>query len=353
MAALESIGWFALIISIIVFIHELGHYIAARLCGVKIETFSIGCGPELLGFVDKHGTRWRLAILLIGGYVKMNGEEPGSYSNNGQSFQSKKLLQKIFIVSAGCIFNYLLAIFILAGLVFYHGKSETPPYVESVVADTPAAEYLESGDIIISIDGREVTIFEDIRANIALNKGEAIEFIIARNNKLFTAEIVPQMRAVKTSIGEEIKLPVLGIIGPKPVIVPVNAFHALGIGAKETYRLSSQILKGLGEILTRKRSLDEIGGPVKIAQYSSQSASHGLMPVLFFIALLSINLGLINLLPIPVLDGGHLLFYILEGIWGKPLPKKFLYYSNVVGVVILMMLMMIGLSNDVKFLMRG
>ena len=364
MELLYTVFAFIMIISVIVFIHEYGHYIVARWCGVRIETFSIGFGRELFGYNDKHGTRWKFSLVPMGGYVKMFGDateastadakklEEMSEEEKAVSFHFKALWQKALIVFAGPFANFLLTICIFTGLIFANGLSTTEPIAGDIIPGSAAeAAGLQPGDRVISVDGEEVARFNDIPRVIATNTGTEITLIIERSGERLTVALTPKMESQEDALGNQIKRPMIGLQSLKLKMSDVGFFPAIGEAIKRTYEIILMSFDFLGQIITGDRGTDELKGPVGIAQLSGQAADKGFITIIWFMALLSANLGMINLFPIPPLDGGHLLFYSIEGLRGRPMAEKYQEWGFRVGFALLMMLMAFTVYNDLKNIM--
>jgi regulator of sigma E protease len=351
---------FVAILTFIVFIHEFGHYWVARMCGVRVEEFSIGFGKELFGFSDKAGTRWKFCLLPFGGYVRMFGDKnpasmPGeqvklfSEAEKKVSFYFQNVYKRMAIVAAGPIANFLLAILILTVLFRIQGLNTILPIVDKVMEQSAASEAgIKSGDRILEISGQKINDFNEARMIIAQNGEKPLEVLIKRGEKQINFNITPKISVTKDFFGKEVKIGMVGIAAGQVEYKKLNLGNAFITAIQETYKLSAAILKALGELITGKRDVKELGGPVKIAEYSGKSVEMGMMTVLWFIAMISLNLGVMNLLPLPVLDGGHLLFYIFEAIRGKALPEKIQQYGFQFGMAILLSLMIFTTYNDIS-----
>jgi regulator of sigma E protease len=352
---------FVVILTIIVFIHEFGHYYVARLCGIKVEEFSIGFGKELFGFNDKKNTRWKFCVLPFGGYVKMFGDRnPASIADGEKlksftaeekkiSFYFQNVYKRMAVVLAGPVANFILTILIFTAIFKIQGFTTVLPVIDKVVENSSAFEAgIKSGDIITKIDETEIKNFDQVRQIVSKNNGKSLRMEILRNNQKISVNVTPKISMSKDLFGNDVKVAMVGISTSK------TEFHKLNLGAafvkanQETYNISIEILKALGELITGKRSFKELGGPVKIAEYSGKSMNMGVIMVLWFIAMISVNLGVINLLPLPVLDGGHMFYYIIEMIRGKALPERIQQYGFAFGTVILLMLMLFTTLNDLS-----
>lgn len=346
---------FLIVLTVLVFVHELGHYLVARRCGVRVETFSIGFGPELFGWTDRHGTRWKFSAVPLGGYVKMFGEmdfadedeqPPMTEEERGVSFHHKTLKQKSAIVAAGPAANFLFAVIALLAIFTVVGEPAPLPVVGGVQPGSAAEQSgFKSGDDIKSIDDEPVAWFEDVRRLVSQRPGESLRFAIERDAQPLelTATPLPKTLADGSTIGQLGVTPDLKRVGYIPLSVP----GAVGAAFERTLGLTVQILSTLGEIITGNRSTNELGGPIRIAQISGEIAKDGLINLVFFMAALSVNLGLINLFPVPMLDGGHLMFYGIEAIRGKPMSHRVLEYCFRFGVAVVLLLMVFATWNDI------
>ncbi len=354
--------FFIIIISVIVFIHEYGHYWVAKKCGVKIVTFSIGFGKELLGWTDKSGTRWKIAAVPLGGYVQMFGDEGAASTPDADkikkltpeeekvAFHTQPLLAKSAIVLAGPAANFILAVFILTFLFIAYGKPETLPVVGEVTKGSAAQQIgLQSGDKIIELDGTTINWFEDLQGIAQLNPDTKLSITYIRNGKEIKNTITPKLQETKSMFGDPIKVGMLGIRSNERKDREVSLISAPWEAVKKTYSVSAQTLTALGQIITGKRSADELSGMPRIAYYIGEAAQMGFSTMIWIAAVISINLGLINLFPIPMLDGGHLLFYTIEAGSGRPLAEKVQEYAFRVGFVLLIALMLFATFNDLKF----
>lgn len=366
MELVHTIFSFVIILSVIVSIHEFGHYLAARLCGVRVEQFSIGFGREIFGFNDAHGTRWKFSLLPLGGYVKMFGDETEASTPDAQkledmsaedkavSFHYKPLYQKAIIVSAGPIANFVLTIAIFTWAIFTTGLAVTEPVIGEIMEGTPAqTSGLQSGDRVLSIDKTKVKTFSDIPRLIATNIGTEVRLKIQRGDEVFTLPMTPMMREEVDAFGNKITRPLLGFVSLKLNYKDMGLLPALGAAVGQTWDITILTFEYLGQLITGQRAPDELKGPVGIAQLSGQATERGLDTVLWFIAMLSANLGLINLFPIPPLDGGHLVYYAVEGARGKPMAQKFQEWGFRAGFALLLALMAFVTINDIKQIILG
>ncbi|WP_022681260.1 RIP metalloprotease RseP [Sphingobium bisphenolivorans] len=351
---------FVAVIGPLVFVHELGHYVVGRWCGVKAEAFSIGFGPEIAAWVDKRGTRWRLGALPLGGYVKFKGDmnvasqaDPAwlelPASERAESFPAKPLWQRAAIVGAGPAINFIFAILILATFAFVHGESRTPAVAGQVQPGSAAAAAgIVAGDRIVSLNGREMSTFDDIRLFAQIRPGEPVTVVIERNGKQIEKQ--GQVGSVEEDdgFGNKFRIGRLGIAPGEPVIEPVSLLRAPVVAIERTGDIIRTMVETLGQIIGGGRSVKELGGPLKIAEVSGQAATLGIESFVFFMALISINLGFINLLPIPMLDGGHLLFYGVEAIQRRPVSPQVQEWAYRSGMAVLLAMMMLVTFNDLS-----
>jgi regulator of sigma E protease len=351
---------FVAVIGPLVFVHELGHYLVGRWCGVKAEAFSIGFGPELFAWVDKRGTRWRVAALPLGGYVRFKGDMNAASMTDpawlqmpakerAESFPAKPLWQRAAIVAAGPAINFLFAILIIATFAFVHGESRTPA-VAGVVEQGSAADAagIQVGDRILSFNGRAMDTYTDMVMYTRIRPGEPVDVVIDRGGKRL--EIQTRIGAVMEDdgFGQQYRVGRLGIGASDPVVERVGLLRAPVVAIERTGQIVRTMVETLGQIVTGGRSVKELGGPLKIAQVSGQAATLGLESFIFFAALISINLGFINLLPIPMLDGGHLLFYGIEAVQRRPVSAQAQEWAYRSGLAVLMAMMLLVTFNDLS-----
>lgn len=352
--------WFLVILSIIVFIHEFGHYLIARLCGVKVEVFSIGFGREVFGFNDRAGTRWKFSLLPLGGYVKMFGDmgaastpdddalQKMTKAEKAVSFHYKPLWKKALIVAGGPLFNFLTTIAVFAWFAFSNGIVSTDPIIGEVIADSAAQEAgLLAGDKILKVGDKEIDVFHDIPITIMTNLGTEITLEIEREGTVQTVKLTPKIITSEDNYGNKVEQPLIGIRSQKLSFKEVGFGQAMHHAVVRTWEICIATLEVLGQLLTGQRGPEQLKGPVGIAQMSGQAADAGVNNVLWFIALLSANLGLVNLLPIPMLDGGHLMYYAVEAVQGKPLADKVQQFGYKVGMILLAALMAFTIINDI------
>jgi regulator of sigma E protease len=346
---------FVVVLGVLVFIHEAGHYWAARWRGVYVERFSIGFGQALARWTDRRGTEWRIGWLPLGGYVKLHGQEqPGDVDpavraawRPGETFHDKPVRDRAIVVAAGPIANFALAAVLFAGLFMTVGQPVMNANVGTVVAGSAAERAgLQAGDTILSVDGQPVSRFTDLQSRIEPHPGQPITLSVRRGTEELTVSATPESRQRDGTA----PVGVLGIAAGAPSFERMNPVEALWGGVANTFEVSRQTLVGVWQMITRQRGTDDLGGPLRIAQISGQAAALGLPSLITFIAVLSVNLGLINLFPIPVLDGGHLVFYAAEAIRGRPLPPRAMEYGLRAGLAVLAALFIFSTWNDLSHL---
>ena len=360
---------FLFVLTVVVFVHELGHFLVARWCGVAVKTFSIGFGPEIAGFTDRHGTRWRLSWIPLGGYVKFIDDENAasagqksleqlSPEDRKRSFQGKSLGQRAAVVAAGPIANFIFAILIFTAIFALFGERITAAKVDIVNPGSAAerAGFLP-GDRVISIDGQTIGSFSEMQRIVGTSPDQPLHFVVDRGGKTVEITATPERKEITDHFGNTIRLGLLGIqrsASPDDWTLkrhdPVTAF---GMAVKECYFVISRSLGYLYDVVTGREAADQLGGPIRIAQVSGQVATAGFVALLNLAAIISVSIGLLNLFPIPMLDGGHLLFYSIEAIRGRPLSESTQEIGFRIGLAFVLMLMLFATWNDLihlKFL---
>jgi regulator of sigma E protease len=359
---------FIIALSVVVFVHELGHFVVARWNNVRCESFSIGFGPELIGFSDRHGTRWKFSLIPLGGYVKMFGEvdianpDAGEDGDNDPdpremtpeekavSFKFKALGQRAAIVFAGPAVNFLFAILVFFVIFMAIGRPVTEPVIGQVVPDSAASEAgLLAGDRILAIDGEPLGRFEELQRLVPLGNGAAMRFTIQRADDILDVVAVPRVVDESDAFGNPQKRAFLGVAssGETRMLVRHNPIMAFGLAVEQTYVVVEGTFIAVGQIISGDRGMNDLGGPIKIAKFSGQAAKSGLANFVIFMAILSINLGIINLFPVPLLDGGHLLFFAIEAVRGRPLSDQAQEWGLRFGLVLVLSLMVFVTWNDI------
>jgi regulator of sigma E protease len=361
---------FLFVLTVVVFVHELGHFLVARWCGVGIKAFSIGFGPEIVGFTDRHDTRWKISWIPLGGYVKFIDDENVASAGGrrtldqltpeerARSFQGKSLVQRAAVVAAGPIANFLLAIVIFTAIFGIFGERITAAKVDIVNPGSAAerAGFLP-GDRVISIDGTAIETFGEMQRIVAMSPDQPLHFVVDRGGKTVDITVTPELKTITDRFGNTMRMGLLGIqrtAAPEEWTLkrhdPVTAFV---MALKETYFVISRSLGYLYDVVTGRESADQLGGPIRIAQVSGQVATAGFLALLNLCAIISVSIGLINLFPIPMLDGGHLLFYGIEALRGRPLSEGTQEMGFRIGLAFVLMLMIFATWNDLihlKFL---
>ncbi len=358
---------FLFVLTIVVFFHELGHFLVARWAGVKVVTFSVGFGPELFGFNDRHGTRWKFAAIPLGGYVKFFGDDseastPASAAlakmteaERQGSFHHKKVGPRAAIVAAGPIANFILAIVIFACLFAVIGKPSATARVDAVQPGSPAAAAgFQPGDVVVAIDGQAIASFSDMQRIVSIGAGERLTFTIKRGDATVDLPATPELREIKDNFGNTHRLGILGVSRSNNAgdvnTQRVDPATAVWLGVKETWFVVDRTMAYIGGIFVGREAADQLGGPIRIAQISGQVATIGVAALLHLTAVLSISIGLLNLFPVPLLDGGHLLFYAIEAIRGRPLSERAQELGFRVGLALVLMLMVFATYNDILHL---
>jgi regulator of sigma E protease len=358
---------FLFVLSLVVFFHELGHFLVARWCGVRVLVFSIGFGPELIGFNDRYGTRWKISAIPLGGFVKFFGDEnaasvPDSArlaamdaDERAHSFMFQPVAKRAAIVVAGPLANFVLAIVIFAGVFTLYGKQTMSARVDSVQADSAAAEAgFKTGDVVVAINGRPIENFTEMQRIVGANAGETLAVTIDRAGQRLVLQAKPALKEVKDNFGNVQRIGILGIsrsMAPEDLKMhPVAPPQAVVMAVQETWSVIERTLGYIGGVIGGREAANQLGGPIRIAQMSGQVASFGFVPLIQLAAVLSVSIGLLNLFPIPLLDGGHLLFYIIEGIRGRPLSERAQEVGFRIGLAIVLMLMIFATFNDIVHL---
>ncbi len=351
---IRTVVSFLVVLGVLVSVHEFGHYLAARLCGVHVEAFSIGFGRALATWRDRQGTAWRLAVLPLGGYVKLHGQEPLETVSAeerarwipGRAFQEKPVGARAIVVAAGPAANFVLAFVLFAALFALAGKPVVMPIVNGVTAGSPAAAAgLHPGDRIVAVDAAPIRDFADIQHVIESRPDQTLTLSALRDGKPIRLVVHTGTTTVNGRAHG-----VLGISGDTSAFEPLGPGEAVAQAFHETVNVSGATVNGVWQILTTRHGTAELGGPLRIAELSGQVAALGVASLISFIAVLSINLGLINLLPIPVLDGGHLLFFLAEAVHGRPLSARAQEIGLRAGLALLVCIFVFATWNDLAHL---
>jgi regulator of sigma E protease len=375
---MDLIGWFGgmgstvagyvvpflFVLTIVVFFHELGHFLVARWCGVTVKVFSVGFGPELFGFNDRKGTRWRLSAIPLGGYVKFLGDENAASATDHEAladlsdeerrgaFAAKGVAARAAIVAAGPLANFVLAIAIFTAIFSLYGREVTTATVDSVV-EGGAAELagFQPGDVILSIDGKPIETFNDLQRIVSVSAGHQLTVVLDRDGQELTLPATPELQEMTDAFGNKHRIGVLGITrnttGDNVFTERFSVPAAAWLGVRETWYVTERTLSYLVDVVAGRESADQLGGPIRVAEISAQVATIGLVALINLAAILSISIGLINLFPIPMLDGGHLLFFAIEALRGRPLSDRAQDIGFRIGFAAVVMLMIFATWNDI------
>jgi len=358
---------FLIVLTIVVFFHELGHFLVARWAGVKVLAFSIGFGPELLGFNDRYGTRWKISAVPLGGYVKFFGDETEASTpstaalaamtaeERAGSFHHKKVGPRAAIIVAGPVANFILGALIFVAMTLYYGKPSLIARVDGVMADSAAASAgFKPGDVVLRIDGKAIDSFADMQQIVAMNAGSTLVFEVKRGDETVSLNATPALKERKL-FGISHRIGVLGIEHKtqdgEAVTTPVGFFEGLRIGVEQVWLIIAGTFKFLGSLFVGTGDPGEMSGPIGIAKMSGQAASAGLRVIINLCGLLSVSIGLLNLFPIPLLDGGHLLFLGAEAVRGRPLSERTQEMGFRIGLAVVLSLMVFATYNDISRLL--
>jgi regulator of sigma E protease len=355
---------FLFVLTIVVFFHELGHFLMARLCGIKVLVFSIGFGPEIAGFNDRYGTRWKISAVPLGGYVKFFGDDNAasvpdqaaaasmSDADRKDSFMFQPVRSRAAVVAAGPVANFVLAIAIFAGIFMTVGKQTTSARVDTVQpASAAEAAGFKPGDLVTAINGEKIESFSDMQRIVSISAGETLSIDVDRGGAPVNLKATPQLKELKDNFGNVHRLGVLGIsrsMSPGDIKTEkAGPLRAIVMGAQETWFVVDRTLAYIGGVFVGREAADQLGGPIRIAQVSGQVATAGFTALIHLTAVLSVSIGLLNLFPIPLLDGGHLLFYAIETIRGRPLSERAQEVGFRIGLAVVVMLMIFATFNDI------
>lgn len=355
---------FLFVLTVVVFFHELGHFLMARLCGIKVLVFSIGFGPEIAGFNDRYGTRWKISAVPLGGYVKFYGDDNAASvpdqaaaaamteAERKDSFIFQPVASRAAVVAAGPIANFVLAIAIFAAIFMTVGKQTTSARVDTVQPGSAAQSAgFKPGDLVVAINGEKIKSFSDMQRIVSISAGETLSIEVDRGGAQINLKAAPQLKEIKDNFGNLHRLGVLGIsrsMSPGDIKTEkAGPLRAIVMGAQETWFVVDRTLAYISGVFVGREAADQLGGPIRIAQVSGQVATAGFTALIHLTAVLSVSIGLLNLFPIPLLDGGHLLFYAIETIRGRPLSERAQELGFRIGLAIVVMLMIFATFNDI------
>ena len=359
---------FLFVLTIVVFVHEFGHFWVGRKCGVGVKAFSIGFGRELFGWYDRHGTRWKVSAIPLGGYVKFVGDMNGASvpddetlagmtaSERAVSFHHQVMWKRAAIVAAGPIANFILAIAVFAAITFTNGRQVLIPRIEAVQAGSVAEEAgFKAGDIILAIDGHEISSFAEMQRIVSTSAGDRLSFLVDRGGRRVTIEAVPSVREVEVPGFGKQRMGVLGLQGSRDPadskLVHYGIGQSLGIGFTDTWNVVERTMNYLGKLVSGRESPRQLSGPIGIMRVSGDVAAvGGVASLVGLVAVLSVSIGLLNLFPIPLLDGGHLLFYAVEAVRGRPLSDRAQEIGFRIGLALVVTLMLFATWNDIVHL---
>jgi len=356
---------FLIVLTIVVFVHEMGHYLVGRWCGIRILTFSVGFGPELLGFSDRHGTRWRLSAIPLGGYVKFFGDENAastpdfsavesmSSEERARTFPGANVWKRVATVAAGPIANFILAIFIFAVMFSLYGKPISDPVVSQVQPGSAAEEAgIMPGDVVVAIDEQPISTFEDLRRYVSPRPEVEVVLTVRREGRSLDIPIVPRRSEIEDQFGNKMEVGLIGVVTDPTAgnfrRVDLNPIQAVGEGASSSWYIVSRTVGYIANIFRGREKADQLGGPIRVAQMSGQMATLGVGALLQLTAVLSVSIGFLNLLPVPMLDGGHLVFYAIEIIRGRPVGERAQEIAFKIGLSLVLMLMIFATWNDMS-----
>ncbi|MEL6374867.1 MAG: RIP metalloprotease RseP [Pseudomonadota bacterium] len=355
---------FLVVLTIVVFIHEMGHFLVARWCGVAVKAFSIGFGKEIYAWEDSKGTRWRLAWIPLGGYVKFMDDANGasmpsqeaikqmSPEERAGSFHAKPLWAKAAVVAAGPIANFLLTIVIFTGLFYFIGVREAAPRVDIVTPGQVAEKAgFKTGDMILEINGEKIPTFNALQRVVSVSFDRELTFKVKRGERILTLKATPQRREIKNRFGDTMKMGLIGIQRSNDATQWVqksfSPVEALWKGSTETMYIVTRTVGYVRDVIVGREDADQLGGPIRIAKVSGQAASLGIVALIHLMAVLSVSVGILNLLPIPMLDGGHLLFYAIEAVRRRPMSERSQEIGFRIGIALVLMLMLFATYNDI------
>jgi regulator of sigma E protease len=355
---------FILVLSLIVFVHEMGHYLVGRLSGIRVLAFSLGFGPELIGFNDRHGTRWKLSAVPLGGYVRFFGDADASskgdaaelaamsVQDRAQTLNGAKLWKRAATVAAGPIANFLLAILIFSVTFAVDGKAISDPVVAEVMPSSAAAAAgVQPGDLLVALDGSHISTFEDVVRYVSVRPGVPMTVTVKRGEQTVDMTLTPRRAETKDRFGNKMEVGQIGIMTTAKSgnfrVEKLNVPQAVKEGILQTWSIVTGTFDYIHNIFAGRMNADQLGGPIRVAQASGQIATLGVAALLQLAAVLSVSIGLLNLMPIPVLDGGHLFLYAIEAVRGKPVSVQVQEIAFRVGMVMILSLMVFATWNDI------
>ena len=355
---------FLFVLTVVVFVHEMGHYLIGRLCGIGVNAFSIGFGPELVGFTDRHGTRWKLSAVPLGGYVKFVGDmnatsqpdseemEALSESDRARAFHLQPVWKRAATVVAGPLFNFLLTIAVFAVMFAAYGRFVSEPIVSEVRADSPAAAAgFLPGDRFVSVDGSKVETFADVQRLVSGRAGDELTFVMLRQGEEVLLRATPESTEQTDALGNTIKVGIIGVVSSpeagQPRAVEYGPLEAVGEAVTETGYIIVRTGQFLKRFVAGREDRCQLGGPVRIADMAGKAASKGFEWLIQLVALLSVGIGVLNLLPVPPLDGGHLVFYAVEAATGRPVSERVTEAVYRAGLLLVLVFMGFVFWNDI------
>lgn len=356
---------YVVVLSLLVFVHELGHYLAGRWSGIRVLAFSIGFGPEIVGYTDTHGTRWKLSAIPLGGYVRFYGDADAASLSDGdelaemtpaeraQTLAGAKLWKRAITVAAGPIANFIAAIVIFAVMFATQGKPVADPVVAEVKAGSAAFDAgVKPGDVLVALDGTRIETFDDVVRYISMRPEVPVVVTVRRDGSEIGLDMVPRRTVTTDRFGNEMEVGQIGIVTNQQSgnfrIVELTPLQAVGEGVLQTWHIVTGTFDYLSNLVAGRMNADQLGGPVRVVQASGQMATLGIVALFNLAAVLSVSLGLLNLMPVPVLDGGHLVLYALEAIRGKPVGQNAQEIAFRIGLVMILSLMVFATWNDIS-----
>jgi regulator of sigma E protease len=356
---------YVVILSLLVFVHEMGHYLAGRWSGIRILAFSVGFGPELVGYTDSHGTRWKISAIPLGGYVRFFGDADAASRPDGsmaeelsdeelaQTLNGAKLWKRAVTVAAGPIANFLLAIVIFAVMFGTMGKPVSDPVVADIKPGSAAeAAGIQRGDVLLALDGRTIETFDDVVRYITMRPEVPVEVTVRRNGEEIDFNMVPQRAVTSDRFGNEMEVGQIGIITDQQAgnfrVVELSPIAAVWEGVRQTGHIITGTFDYIGNMIAGRMNADQLGGPVRVVQASGEMATLGVIALLNLAAVLSVSLGLLNLFPVPVLDGGHLVLYAIEAVRGRPMGQGAQEIAFRIGMAMILSLMVFATWNDIS-----